>query len=307
MLVSLFLAVAIAPATAAAHPDPDIAALSVRIASRPGDAHLVLVRADLYRRAAEPTAALDDLRLADGLLGVDDPERVQLAWLRAQTLFDVGDRVAALGELDALLANHPHMPALALRARIHADAGRFEMAVRDYDRALTIGDDVELYLVRGRLLEDHGRRGEAIEGYEAGLQGMGGAVVLRLAVIRVALAAGDGQRALRHVEQGMARAGQAPDWLLLRAEALTALGRRAEAQAARTAALTEIERRYRRRPSRANLLMRARALLALGRPAEAVRDAEQVVRLDRRTPGALAFVAQARREAARQGRAGGAR
>lgn len=86
-----------------------------------------------------------------------------------QTVLDTMDRhgyVAAVKDLDARLAGHPNDALLHYyRARLHFDAGDAEGALREADRAISLGYAQEIShvlkaLVHGRLLGDYARQKE---------------------------------------------------------------------------------------------------------------------------------------------------
>ena len=107
-----------------------------------------------------------------------------------------------------------------------ARSGRSAEAIADYTAALELEPRVELYLERGELLEAQGRLEEAAQGYRAGLEATHGALLMRLALIRVETARGRHAEALALVDEQLARAGVKTDWYLRRAEVLAAAVRR---------------------------------------------------------------------------------
>jgi tetratricopeptide (TPR) repeat protein len=161
--------------------------------------------------------------------------------------------------------------------------------------ALRHGDDVEVYLARGRLLEGLGRLAEAAQSYEMALQGDAASTALRVRLVEVERRLGRYDHALAHVDAAMRHARVDTRWLLRRAQILEDAGRRTEARRARVEALTEAERLLTRRSSPAALAARGEALLALGRADDAARDLAQAVRRAPSLTHARQLLAEARR------------
>lgn len=262
-----FLLVCALPSAALAHDpvDRDIAALTARLAAAPADVGLLLARADLYRRAGRSRAALDDLLMVEAL----EPGSVRMLVARARVHADLGHEDEAEASLDRALEAGLDREALGLRATLRERAGRLDGALEDHDAALSIGDSLESRLGRGRVLSRLGRTGEAIAHYRASLPAMGGAVLLRVALVEELARAARYDEALAEIDAAARGARMPARWLLRRGEVLDAAGRTGEARAAREDALAALEARLRRRSAPALELERARALLALGRRADA--------------------------------------
>jgi len=98
-----------------------------------------------------------DLRAAELLVSIATDDRTIPGWVRATLLVDAGELFLDLGRLDAgraaaaralQLARDPR-PALALSARLKAEAGDWRGAVGDLDGAIAHGDpDAELLALR---------------------------------------------------------------------------------------------------------------------------------------------------------------
>lgn len=292
---AIALALWLLPAAALADPllEARLASLDERIAASPTDVELLLRRAELRMRAAEPDAALADVRLVEAIAPGDPRAPMLRGWIH----FEQGDDARAEAALERYVARTGGTSfAYALLGRLHERNDRLEEALESYDAALERGDDLDVYVRRGRLLESLGRLREAVDGYEAGLAATG-AVVLRVALIDVETRRGRLDRALALVDEAMGRANNDGRWLLRRAAVLEAAGRGAEARRDRLAALAEADRRLARRPAPAALMERGRALIALGRWAEAVTDLEQALRRAPRLREASVLLARARRGA----------
>jgi tetratricopeptide (TPR) repeat protein len=240
------------------------------VRARPGDARALVERAALLRRAGEVARALADLDVAAALA----PELREVALERGLALAAVEPRRAE-AELDRFLSDGPpSVAALSARAAIREGAGRLGEARADWDAAFRLRADPELALARGRVDEAMGDLARAADGYEEALRALGGAVVVRLALVRVETARGRWARARALVDEGMAQSPLKAEWLLARADVDDASGRRADAVRARREALREVDATLGRKRTPLRLLTRARALIGLGRRAEAVRELE---------------------------------
>jgi tetratricopeptide (TPR) repeat protein len=169
------------------------------------------------------------------------------------------------------------MGSYARRARLRLREGQSSKAVQDYNAALTRGDSVQLYLARGRLLEQLGRRAEAAAGYEEGVQATGGAVLLREAAAELALKRGNHDRALRHVAALIEHARVDTRWELMRGRILQKAGRPDQAREARERALKSAGGLLEVRRSAAAFMSRGRARLALGQREAAIADLQRAL------------------------------
>jgi tetratricopeptide (TPR) repeat protein len=272
----LLAALVTAAARATAHEgvSAEIAALDKKIAKDPGDASLFVRRAALLRREGHPSRALADLARADAR----SPGRRDVLLERGLSLWAMGNQRGAESALDRFLASGPAaLPALAARGKIREAHRQFEGARADYDSAVRLRPDPELYLARGRADEAAGKLERAAEGYEQALTALSGATTVRLALIRVESRRGSFDRARALVDEVLATVPRKADWLLLRADVHSAAGSADLATKDREAALLEVEETLARRPSDLARLTRAKALLSLGRTQQAVSDLEAVV------------------------------
>jgi tetratricopeptide (TPR) repeat protein len=275
------LALLLASASVEAHEGlkAEIQALDARIAASPGDAELLVERARLRRLDSDPAGSLVDLTRA----GVIAPTLRGLILERALTEIALGQSAAAEADLSRFLgAGAPSVAALTARAAIREADRRFALARADYDAAVKLRADPDLYLARGRVDEALGQLDRAALGYEEGLRALSGAVVMRLALIRVEHARRRFDHAIHWIDEAMSTSPLQADWLLLRADEHASAGRSAAASADRLKALAELDTTLARRPSDHARLLRARALVALGRDESAVRDLEAIVA---RSPG----------------------
>lgn len=254
-----------------AHPGlhHDIERVTKALAEAPDRADLLTERAYYYRLDGKPDSAWADLELAVALAPADR----EVALQRGLTLSALGKDADALAELDRFLRlGPPSAKAYAERARILVRRGEPEEAVKAYSTALALDKDVELFADRGRLQESLGRLDDAAAGYREGMASLGGAVVLRLALIRVEIQRHGFEEALRLIDEVLQQSQVKTEWLLERGAVLDQAGRTDEALAARKAALVEAERVVSFRPTALNLLARAKAEVALGEIGAAERD-----------------------------------
>jgi tetratricopeptide (TPR) repeat protein len=301
LFVSLF-----SPAGAEAHQglSVELARLNEKVAVRPYDLELLLDRSALHRRRGDSAAALADLEQ----IALLAPTNRRLKVERGLVFFALKDLVQAERELDLFLATGPgSVEALWTRAKLREDTGRPGQAIEDYNAALRLDPSPDLYLARGRLHEARGELAIAAQGYEEGLRRLGGAVALRLALLRVEEQLGRPERAIALIDEVLPGLQVKAEWLLKRAQACAAAGNLGAARQDREAALEELNALLRERPSALWQVSRASAYLALGREAEAVAELERVTRLAPRLDEAQALLHQARERlrATRSGAAAG--
>ena len=283
---------AVAGVALADDPDARLAELDARIAASPAGVELLMQRADLLVQEGLTDRAVEDLRLIESLA----PDETRLLLLRGLVAYGRGDLARAEADLEAYVSRTGGSArACFLLGQAYEQRDREADALRSYDMALRHGDDVEVYLARGRLLEGLGRLAEAAQSYEMALQGDAASTALRVRLVEVERRLGRYDHALAHVDAAMRHARVDTRWLLRRAQILEDAGRRAEARRARVEALTEAERLLTRRSSPAALAARGEALLALGRADDAARDLAQAVRRAPSLTHARQLLAEARR------------
>jgi tetratricopeptide (TPR) repeat protein len=246
-----------------AHEEPraTLLRLDAAVAAAPADLELRLRRSEQRRWAGDLVGAIEDLNTASRLA----PSDLRVVRERGLARHAMG-APGALDDLDRYLdgaGDRPAVGALAARAAIHEAAGRAVEAVADLDRAVHLAPTPDLCIRRGALQESLGRPADAARGYRDCADRLGGAVVLRLAAVRVERSRGEPGRALEVVDQLLDARPTHPSWLLLRADVLVELQRPAEARAARLVALAEVERKLRRRNSAQLRAQRATILAAV--------------------------------------------
>ena len=112
-----------------------IETITIQVAADPGNAALLLRRAELQRLHHAFEAADADYARALALSPADDEAR----WMRARSRTEGGRPNAALEELDAFIAKHPtHPSALLARARTHAKLEQYRDASDDYAEAIRL-------------------------------------------------------------------------------------------------------------------------------------------------------------------------
>lgn len=274
-----------------AHPGlhHDIEKVTLKIEQEPARADLYLERAVYLRLDEQYEKALAELATVKRL----DPKSVPLLLERGLNLAALWRDREAEESLTRYIERGPKSaPAIAGRARIRARAGRTTAAVADYGAAIAVEPDIEFYIERGALQEKAGRWEEAVAGYRDGLAKLGGAVNLRLALVRAEMGAGRPEAAIAAIDEAMARPGVRTEWMLRKAEVLESTGRTEAARAQREAALAEADRALEGRITGIHLMTRARALLALGQAEDAAADLRAALDKSPRYTGARELLDQ---------------
>ncbi len=291
LLVAMVVMLAMGSPHATAHPGPSTAlhALDDRIATAPDDVALRLRRSEHLRRMGHPRTALADVRVATRLRPGD-----RTVWLeRALVLAALGRNRAAERELDRVLAAGPALVVpLTERARLRAADGRLDAARADLSLAIGLHATPELVLTRGALDERRERLDDAAAGYIEGLDALGPAVVVQLALVDVQRRRGATVQALSALDTLSAQAPAQADWILLRADILDDLGQPASATVERLRALVVADGAARRRPTPLHRLALVRVHLALGETTVARETLSLVLRDAPTLPAALALSAR---------------
>lgn len=286
----LGLVSSLAPVEAHQGASAELARLDARIAARPHDIELLLDRSVVNRRLGDFPAALADL----DQVAVLAPGNRRLLVERALTAFAMKDLVRAETNLDLYLSSGAgSVQAFRTRAQLREATGRRGQAIEDYEEALRLAPSPELHLARGRLQEATGALDAAAQGYEEGLRRLGGAVVLRLALIRVDAWLRRYDQAIALVDEVLPSLQVKADWLLQRADLHAAAGRPRDARRDRETALAELDSLLRERSSALWLVSRAKTYLALRREREAVADLERATALAPRLDEARELLRQA--------------
>ena len=153
-------------------------------------------------------------------------------------------------------------------------------------------EPLSIYLARGELQESLGLLDDAAAGYRAGLAQLRGAILVKLALIRVEIASKRYDQALEFIDQEIARAAVKTEWYLRRAEVLTTAHKKKEASQVLQQALAEANRVLSKRATALQLISRARVLRALGNTDAAVRDVELALTKSPRYQVAIDFLSE---------------
>ena len=261
------LALALAPAGAAAHPGPHerIAVLSLALERRPGDAALWIERAGEYLADGDAAAALRDLDRARSLA----PGRADVPRVRGATLLALGRAAEAEEQLTLAVLRAPaSAEARRVRARARLALGRPQAAAADFGRAVELSpapspDD---FLEWSCALESAGAERGAAErsaraALERGLATLGECAALAAEAVRLDCALGAYDAALARIDRHAGAWGSDAARRARRGDVLRAAGREIEAQAEYSAALAALEAGPRRPRGAAAMEARLRAAL----------------------------------------------
>ena len=158
-----------------------IEAVTAQIAKEPGNAELLLKRAELHRAHEEWAAALADYDRVDLLA----PGRTSLG--RGLVLLAQGKAREALAPLDECLHARPgHLEALVARGRARVQLRELAGAVADFDRAIELSRvfDPDVFLERARALtaDEPPKYDEAARGLAEAIRRVGAVPALGLAL-----------------------------------------------------------------------------------------------------------------------------
>lgn len=240
MFRRFLLLLAFAASATHAHPELEdaLARINAALAAEPGCAELFLERGELYARHQDwPAAEANYLRAAE--LAPDLPG---LDRARGALALATGERHAARRCLDRAIARDPRdAEALILRSRARAAAGERVAALADLEAALPLIAEArtELFLERAALCASPLA---ALRGLDAAIARLGPAHTLQLRALELEEALGLFDAALARVDALIAASERRDPWLRRRGEILARAGRDAEARAAYSTALAEIER-----------------------------------------------------------------
>lgn len=264
------------PIALIAHPGlhHDIERATAALEKSPENPSLLVERGFYYRLDGNLDASLKDLNRAVEIA----PDSKDAYAHRGLALSMMGRKKEAESDIDKFISLGGATAAVySERARIRAADGRLDEAIKDFNTAISLDVDVDLVLERGRLLESLGRSEAAAEGYRSAIRALGGAIVLREALIRVEVGRGNFDLALAQIDAQLEVSPVKTEGLLQRAEVLEMAGHDNEAKKDRESALAEAQRVLAKRPSSIHLLSRAKALASLGRRDEAIRDLQLAV------------------------------
>lgn len=201
---------------------------------------LLLHRAELHRRHAEPAKAHADLDALERLM----PGWSFAALSRARTFLDEGRAGEGLSAVDVFLAQEPaHPDGLVVRARCRVALKQLPTAVEDFSNAIAKLPTPmpDLILERAWLQAALGRLEDAVAGIDEGQRKLGEIPSLQLPAIEFERQRGNFAGALARVDRIMARYPRKEPWLALRAEVLEQAGRLDEARGAFREVIAGIE------------------------------------------------------------------
>ncbi len=248
-----------------------VARIDTQLMARPGDPGLLMSRAPPRRRAGQ---------LDDAMASLQDVDTPAASLERARIEAARGSAEAALPHLQGLDGAAAH----TLRGDLLVTTSPDD-AIAAWDAALQTRPDPDLHLRRARLAHRQGRS-DTLDVLGRGVRTLSGAVVLRLERAHLAMDLDEPMVAFLEATALLGQDPGRPDWLLLQADALDALGR--DGSAHRVAALTTARQRLARRATALNRLGLALALLANDRADEARALA---IDLDPDLPGVRALLA----------------
>lgn len=268
-------------------PEHEIEELTERMRKSGESAELLTERAVEYRVLGKLPEATKDLERAVALDAGSLPTHRELA----RVLFLGGKAPDALAQIGRALKLEADEPADAaslymLRAEILRTQNDHKKALEDCNAALKLHkQNPEWYLMRSdvqRRLKEHKER---ISGLEEGIA-QTGAGVLEIERVEAMIDAGQSAAALKIIDAELEESRLKSSWLIRRARAYFALGKKTEAEADLKEALEEIgERLNPKTPDVPLLLDKALAHELLGEKREALRAYEEA-----RDKGALDFV-----------------
>src|ERR1043165_245361 len=149
-----------------------IVKLTAEIAVWPQNAALYLQRAELYREHRQFNEATADLNVA-GRLG-PGVSAVHLA--RARVFAEAGQPTNALVEVEGFLKVEPEHPgALLIRARCRLALKQAQGAIADFTRAVEVSNfpEPDLFLERARAQAAAGQLEKAVRGLDEGVARLG--------------------------------------------------------------------------------------------------------------------------------------
>lgn len=201
-------------------------------------------RATEYRVLGQLDAAARDLKAAlkitPGFIpALTDLSRVQLTQGKRRQALATIDRALATVEDDAARA-----PLWMIRADVAVEAGNYEKALADCDRALqhASGNELDWYLTRSQLQCRLGRFNDAVAGLQRGFE-LTGSAVLEVESIDAMIEAGRHAEALKTIEPALADSRWRSSWLIRRARVRLGLGEISMAHDDLLAAIQEINSR----------------------------------------------------------------
>jgi tetratricopeptide (TPR) repeat protein len=272
----MYPAVFVETATSHSGMDPDIDEITHELEKNPKNVELLIKRGQLYRSNGELADSLNDLDRAEEL----NPDNRRILLERGFTLSAMGrdrDAEVALDQYLEQASGRTRLDALAERAHIHARTGQADLAIADFNSAISMHPAMALYLARGELHESLGHLEEAASGYREGLSLLGNAILLKKGLIGVETKRKRYDEALKLIDDELERESVKTEWYLRRAEVLAAMGKTQAAQSAHEKALAEANRVLGKRVTANHLITRAKIYIAMGRLQQAKHELQVAV------------------------------
>lgn len=219
-----------------------IFSLTQELAKRPGDAGLLLERAEVWRAHGELDVARQDLEAALAAQPRFQPARVRLAMVAR----DQGRLEEALTLLDTAALAEPGQPFIrSVRSGVYLRLGRPAAAVSDLNAILSsdVEPAPELYLDRARaqLAMAKPDTNAVVRGLDQGIDRMGPVPSLHLMALDLEEQSGQVEAALLRIERLTKESARKERWLERRGDVLVKAGRAAEAAKAWEEALAAID------------------------------------------------------------------
>lgn len=206
-----------------------ISAVTNAIAKAPGDAQLVLRRAEFHRMHEDWPAAEADYARARRL----QPDLEEVAFGLAQMRIAQHREKSALTLLNDFLVKRPEHPeGRALRAVILEKRGNWKGADADLAIAVASSPEPHLATARAQLLERHGRPEAAVSCLDDASRARGRVPVLEQHALEIEERAGLADAALRRVDDFITREPRPDIWLVRKARILERAGRASDAREA---------------------------------------------------------------------------
>lgn len=246
---------------AAAHPGAtaELQQLARRVDADPKNVTLRVRYADAATRAGH----LHEARAQAQAIARLDPDEREVHRIRGEIWLARERPKAAEREFSEYLSdgikNAGSGKVYAARARLRHEAGHFELARADYDAAIPLSPTPELILERGKVDDARDEPDDLIAGYREGLELLGPAVTIQLALVDAQRRGGHPRMALEQVDELLSFSPTRPDWILMRADLLVRLDQPFAGLIHRFAALYLAHRNLQRRPTQSNRLMLAQA------------------------------------------------
>jgi predicted Zn-dependent protease len=251
----------------------------------PQDVQLRVRRAEARRRGGHPRDALADVRIAARLEARSGTTSEAVVFEHALVLSDLGRNAKARELLGQLLDDGEGSASVfTARAELNRDALDWEAARADFDAAIALEPTPLRLLARYAVDAAREAPDDAAEGLREGLEAMGPAVVVQLALVEAERARQHHDAALAELDVLLADSPRRADWRLLRADVLSDAGQHARAAVERVHGLWVAQGAVHRRPTPLHQITLARTWLAVGNPEAAAEALSPALRTSPNLP-----------------------